>query len=130
MPRKPKKPCRHPGCPYLTDESYCPDHKRLVAARYNRYERTPEMKQRYNGVWPAVRRRYITAHPLCEMCLREGRTTAAQEVHHIVPLADGGTHDEDNLMALCKSCHSRITALEGGRWGSLRRSSGGSKISK
>lgn len=117
MPRKPKKPCRYPGCPNLTDESYCPDHKRLVAARYNRYERTPEMKQRYNGVWPAVRRRYITAHPLCEMCLREGRTTAAQEVHHIVPLAEGGTHDEDNLMALCKSCHSRITALEGGRWG-------------
>ena len=130
MPRKPKKPCRYPGCPYLTDESYCPDHKRLVAARYNRYERTPEMKQRYNGVWPAVRRRYIAEHPLCEVCRREGRITAAQEVHHIIPLAEGGTHDEDNLMALCKSCHSRITALEGGRWGSLRRSSGGSKISK
>ena len=43
--------------------------------------------------------------------------TAAQEVHHIVPLAEGGTHDEDNLMALCKSCHSRITVREGGRWG-------------
>ena len=130
MPRKPKNPCRYPGCPNLTDESYCPDHKRLVAARYNRYERTPEMKQRYNGVWPAVRRRYIAEHPLCEVCRREGRITAAQEVHHIIPLAEGGTHDEDNLMALCKSCHSRITALEGGRWGSLRRSSGGSKISK
>ena len=50
---------------------------------------------------------------------------AAQEVHHIIPLADGGTHDEDNLMSLCKPCHSRITAKEGGRWAS----GGGSKIS-
>ena len=61
-------------------------------------KRTPEMKKRYNGVWPAIRRRYITAHPLCEMCRREGRITPAAEVHHILPLADGGTHDPENLM--------------------------------
>lgn len=120
MPRKPRKPCRYPGCSALTDESYCPEHKRLVAARYNRYERTPEMKHRYNGAWPAIRRSYIKAHPLCEVCRREGRYTEAREVHHIIPLADGGTHDNNNLMALCKSCHSRITATEGGRWGQPR----------
>ena len=59
-------------------------------------------------------------------CRREGRVTAAAEVHHIVPLSAGGTHDESNLMALCKPCHSRITAREGGRWGCP----GGSQISK
>ena len=53
---------------------------------------------------------------LRQMRLREGRTTAAAEVHHIVPLADSGTHAWDNLRALCKRCHSRITATEGGRW--------------
>ena len=83
------------------------------------------MKKRYNGVWPAIRRKHITAYPLCEICRREGRITAAQEVHHIIPLADGGTHDESNLMSLCKPCHSRITAKEGGRW----TPGGGSKIS-
>ena len=124
MPRKPRKPCRYPGCSALTDESYCPEHKRLVAAQYNRYERTPEMKKRYKGAWPAIRRSYIKAHPLCEVCRREGRYTEAREVHHIIPLADGGTHDANNLMALCKPCHSRITATEGGRWGKLQ---GGSK---
>ena len=41
--------------------------------------------------------------------MSEGRLTPAEEVHHILPLAVGGTHDENNLMALCKSCHSRIT---------------------
>ncbi|MBP3896084.1 MAG: HNH endonuclease, partial [Mogibacterium sp.] len=29
----------------------------------------------------------------------------------------GGTHDEDNLMALCKKCHSKIHAERGDRWG-------------
>ncbi|MBR7136084.1 MAG: HNH endonuclease, partial [Clostridia bacterium] len=37
------------------------------------------------------------------VCRREGRITATQEVHHIIPLADGGTHEDSNLMALCKS---------------------------
>ena len=106
--RKPKKPCRYPGCSALTDESYCPEHKRLVAAQYNRYERTPEMKKRYNGVWPAIRRRYIAAHPLCEMCRREGRITPAAEVHHILPVSQGGTNEASNLMALCQSCHTKI----------------------
>jgi len=50
---------------------------------------------------------------LCEQCKSEGRLTAAEEVHHILPLADGGTNDESNLMALCKSCHSKITAASG-----------------
>ncbi|MEW5952287.1 MAG: HNH endonuclease signature motif containing protein [Bacillota bacterium] len=29
----------------------------------------------------------------------------------------GGTNDDDNLRALCTSCHSEITAREDGRWG-------------
>ena len=71
-------------------------------------------------------------HPLCEMCRREGRVTAAAEVHHIVPLSAGGTHDESNLMALCKPCHSRITAREGGRWAKVacQGAAGASQISK
>lgn len=39
--------------------------------------------------------------------------TPSTEVHHILPLEKGGTHNEDNLMALCKPCHSRITAEMG-----------------
>lgn len=27
------------------------------------------------------------------------------EIHHRVPVAEGGTHDEDNLETLCRSCH-------------------------
>ena len=42
--------------------------------------------------------------------------TPTEESHHILPLSRGGTHAESNLMALCKPCHSRITALDGDRW--------------
>ena len=117
MPRKPARPCGYPGCPNLSDDYYCPEHAKLVESGYNRYGRSPEMKRRYHGAWPAIRKRFLTQHPLCEQCRKEGRVTAASEVHHILPLSQGGSHDESNLMALCKPCHSRITATEGGRWG-------------
>ena len=40
----------------------------------------------------------------------------AEEVHHKKPLAEGGTHDWNNLIALCKVCHARIHAKRGDRW--------------
>ena len=120
MPRKPKKPCRFPGCPRLTDGQYCEEHQRLMNERYNKYERPYDTSVRYGGGWRKIRNRYIKSHPLCEECLAAGRVTAATEVHHKLPLGKGGTHDDANLMSLCKSCHSRITAEMGDRWGKRR----------
>ena len=34
----------------------------------------------------------------------------------MVRLSEGGTHDQSNLIALCKSCHSQIHAKRGDRW--------------
>ena len=122
MPKRPPRPCSQPGCPALTDGQYCPEHRKLAAVRYNRYERDPAIQKLYGGTWPCIRARFLAAHPLCAVCQKEGRVTAADEVHHIQPLSRGGTHAEDNLMALCKECHSRITAREGGRWAPAGRS--------
>ena len=52
--------------------------------------------------------RHLAGHPLCEECKERGRYVLATLVHHVKPLADGGTHDERNLMSLCVSCHERI----------------------
>ncbi|WP_327077819.1 HNH endonuclease [Megasphaera cerevisiae] len=84
--------------------------------RYDTYERSTVSKKRYGRAWKRIRDRYIGKHPLCEMCLKNHKTTPATEVHHIRPLSRGGTHDEDNLMALCKPCHSKITAEMDDRW--------------
>jgi len=116
MPTKPKKPCRYQGCPELTGGRYCDTHKKLMDARYNK-QRDPDTWGRYDYRWRKIRATYIAKHPLCEQCKLAGRLTPAQEVHHKKPLADGGTHAIDNLMSLCTSCHSTITAKESGCWG-------------
>lgn len=117
MPMKPKRPCSYPGCPKLTDGRFCEEHTKEETKRYERYQRAPALKKRYGRSWKRVRDRFLAEHPLCEKCARLGRITPAQEVHHIQPLSQGGTNDVDNLMSLCTSCHSEITAREGGRWG-------------
>ena len=109
MPKRPKRPCSYPGCRRLTDSRFCNEHKQVAEHQYNRYLRDPDTNKRYGRAWKKIRAYYIQVHPLCEQCEQEGRLTPAEEVHHILPLANGGTHDDDNLMALCKSCHSRIT---------------------
>lgn len=116
MPYRPKRPCSYPGCSRLTDGRYCEEHQKIVTAHYNQHERDPESKRRYGRAWRRIRDGYLSEHPMCEKCQQAGKLTAAVEVHHIKPLSKGGTHAEANLMALCKKCHSEITAREGGRW--------------
>jgi len=117
MPKKSKRPCRYPSCPKLTDGLYCVEHQRQATRHYNHFQREPETNKRYGRAWKRIRDRYIKAHPLCEECKKADRLTPAEEVHHILPLSHGGTNDVSNLMSLCKSCHSRITADSGDRWG-------------
>lgn len=105
MPIRPKRPCLHPGCPELVDSGYCPAHTRS-APDY----RESAAKRGYDYKWQKLRLAYLTRNPLCVDCLQQGETTAAQEVHHIIPKAEGGTEEPSNLMALCKPCHSKRTA--------------------
>ena len=117
MPMKPAKPCAFPGCPRLTHGRYCEEHERLTNKQYERYGRDRTAKKRYSSKeWRVLRERYAELHPLCELCLKDGFATPAEHVHHLKPLSEGGTNDFDNLMSLCKSCHSRIHAKRGDRW--------------
>lgn len=112
MPNKAKHPCRYRSCPRLvdSDSGYCDKHQKLIQQQYNQFGRSDEAKKRYGRRWRKLRALFLQAHPLCELCQREGRYVEATEVHHIRPLSMGGTNDFGNLMALCKPCHSRITA--------------------
>lgn len=116
MPRKPKRPCSHPGCPKLTEGRFCEEHAKEEAKRYEKYDRDPATHRRYGRAWKRIRDSYVSQHPLCEVCLTKGVFVETEEVHHRKPLAEGGTHARDNLIALCKSCHSKIHAERGDRW--------------
>lgn len=63
--------------------------------------------------WLALRRKKLTAHPLCEVCECEGLVVAASEVHHKRPVESAASqrdqkllmYDYDNLMSVCHKCH-------------------------
>ena len=111
MPRKPKQPCAYPNCNKLCEGRYCEEHKRLTDKRYNSLSRPKDTNKKYGRAWRKVRERYVQSHPLCEQCLKEGRMTPTEEVHHIKPVSQGGTHSSSNLMSLCKSCHNNLLLL-------------------
>lgn len=107
MPRRPLRPCSYPSCPNRCDGQYCEEHSKLMNRHYNKFERSADSNKKYGRAWREIRRRYVSAHPLCEMCLKEGRLTPVDEVHHIVPVSRGGTNEFSNLMSLCQSCHTK-----------------------
>ena len=116
MPRKPKRPCSFPGCPKLTEGRFCEEHERQENRRYEKYDRDPAVRRRYGRAWKRIRDRYAAKHPFCEECYKKGMLHPVEEVHHKLPLAEGGTHDEGNLVSLCQPCHARIHAERGDRW--------------
>lgn len=71
----------------------------------------------YNSTrWRKLRESHLRAHPLCEMCEREGRVTPGEDVHHIQTFTqarddrerDRLAYDPANVMTLCKSCHRQM----------------------
>lgn len=106
MPMKPKKPCKHPGCPELTAGQYC----NLHAGEYER-RRGSSSSRGYDYRWQAARRRFLKLHPLCVECYKTGRYIEATVVDHVTPHR-GDQHlfwDESNWQALCQQCHNRKT---------------------
>ena len=80
MPFKPKKPCKHPGCPLLTNEKYCEFHIRLYVN-----ERANATERGYDARWRKASKLYFKANPLFKHCEREGKITKAEVVDHIIP---------------------------------------------
>ena len=120
MPKKPKTPCRYPGCPNLVEGGgYCEEHKKVMDKQYNRYERDKKSQSFYNSkAWKTAKARHLKIEPLCRECKKKGLLVRATVVDHIVPIKQGGALlDEGNLQSLCWSCHSRKSAKEGSRWG-------------
>ncbi len=108
MPMRPKVPCRHPGCPELVDagDKYCEKHKPMHPEDVRSAD-----KRGYNSRWRKASGIYLKCHPLCEECMRHGKTTKATVVDHIKPHRGDPQlfWDTDNWQALCKKCHDHKT---------------------
>jgi 5-methylcytosine-specific restriction protein A len=66
----------------------------------------------YDRGWRRLRLWHLARHPLCAHCERDGRVTAATDVHHVEKLAANPRRrlDPSNLQSLCDACHKRETA--------------------
>ena len=109
MPRKPKKPCKHPGCPKLVEGMYCEEHALLHGQ-----ERGDSAVRGYDSKWRKARERFLKCHPLCVQCQREGRLVKATVVDHIKPHRGDPIlfWDERNWQPLCKHHHDVKTMTE------------------
>ena len=116
MPTEPKPLCRYPGCNNRRPNGrrFCEQHQAQDDSAYNR-RRGSAAKRGYDRKWRKTRARIIARDPICRA---PGCIHPSTDVDHIVPKALGGSDDDDNLQGLCKTCHSRKTAREDGRWGS------------
>lgn len=108
MPNRPLRPCRHSGCGALVVSGYCEKHGRPQAFD----NRQSACKRGYDARWRRFRANYLREHPLCVDCLAVERVTAANEVHHVLKLAEHpeAKYDERYLMVLCKPHHQVRTA--------------------
>lgn len=62
--------------------------------------------------------------PLCRKCKAKGRVTAATIRDHVIPLAEGGTDDDENIQPLCQTCSDVKTAEEAKRGAARARGLG------
>ena len=114
MPRKPRVPCGHPGCPELIEPGtkFCEKHKPLHPEITR-----PAAKRGYGSRWQKASKAFLQSHPLCAECLKQGRYTKATVVDHIVPHRGDQKlfWDRSNWQPLCKACHDRKTWREDNR---------------
>ncbi len=103
-------------CPRLTEHRFCKEHERVNNKQYEKYGRNYKTHKRYGRAWKRIRDAHVKTHPFCELCFAKHRVVKVEEVHHKLPISEGGTHVRENLMSLCKSCHSRLHAKRGDRW--------------
>lgn len=75
----------------------------------------PEVRrQRNTARYRRERERFLTAHPFCAWCRKQGLTVGAEELDHIEPCwkAPKRFWDRSNWQGLCRECHELKTLDE------------------
>jgi len=67
-------------------------------------------------IWIDTRAVKLSNDPLCEECLKQNILTPATQVHHRISIVINPTYENalemSNLVSICQTCHSKITAEE------------------
>jgi len=105
VPTAPARPCLEPGCVALVGvgQSRCSVHAKEV--------RGSRTARGYDEDWQRLRSWFMhkPENQLCRRCLERNVITLATECDHVDPfrsLDDPKRLDQNNLQALCKTCHA------------------------
>jgi len=102
----------------ITHSSRLHRRKAYDAAYARRRKVDPDLASveamRSTGQWRRLVQHKRAIDPLCEECLKHGRTTPVEQVHHIRPAAlrPDLFFVLSNLMSVCVPCHARFSAME------------------
>lgn len=110
IPRRPLRPCKHPGCPVLTREPYCPEHAK-VKQREREARRGTANQRGYTYRWNKYSKWYLRQpeNQICKLRIDQRCKLIAECVDHIVPPNgpdDPLFWDENNHQASCLVCNS------------------------
>jgi 5-methylcytosine-specific restriction enzyme A len=88
----------------------CPAHKRAQRQPYDERRGTAH-ERGYGARWQKARKLFLSAHPICRRCEKDGRLTPARVVDHIVPHRGDAVlfWDRSNWAPMCTPCHDRKT---------------------
>ena len=119
MPTAPLRPCPAPRCKALVSSGRCAAHGGPAATHRWDTDRPPVTRVRGRRL-QALRARLFAAEPFCRACVA-GRMTVATIRDHVIPLAEGGQDNEENVQPLCQACSDAKTREESKRGGYLNR---------
>jgi len=111
MSRSTRKYCQQFPCSNYAEHgsTYCKEHRIPRASK----ETDPFY---LSPAWRRFRNFYVSLHPFCELCEKQGLLVPVDVVDHVVELKDGGDRlSESNAMSLCHKCHNAKTAKEKAR---------------
>lgn len=66
-------------------------------------KRLSSRQRGYDSTWEKVRALKLKDQPLCEVCQKRNRITAAVLVHHVD--SNPRNNADQNLMSVCRHCH-------------------------
>lgn len=109
MPQAAPKPCT--VCTVLVRDgsARCAAHKPLA------WTPRVDVKRISGRRLQAKRAKLFANEPFCRECRKAGRSVLGKIRDHIVPLAEGGPDDDDNVQPLCGACDQIKTAADSAR---------------
>lgn len=109
-----KKICNYPGCSALINpnERYCTKHKKEPEKPFSSAIRYNELLYKTTR-WKQLRKEILKRQSNCYYCGMSEKETKL-EVHHKIPPKGNEElfFDENNLVAVCGTCHKIITNIE------------------